>query len=167
MKTMQATAMIGLLVGAASCAPKPAPEPERPPVIKVPSAPPVFIHTSPPAPPAVAWEDMALTPGDWTYREGDLSAVYGAGLFTVRCDPAARQVTLLRGGAAGGLTLRSSYGVGSLAGGAGGAVLQASDPLLDQILFSRGRFAVEAQGQTRLVLPTWPEPARVVEDCRG
>jgi hypothetical protein len=46
-------------------------------------------------------------------------------------------------------------------------VLPASDPFLDQIVFSRGRFAVEAQGQARLILPTWPEPARVVEECRG
>jgi hypothetical protein len=33
--------------------------------------------------------------------------------------------------------------------------------------FSRGRFMVEAQGMATLVLPAWPEPARVVEDCRG
>jgi hypothetical protein len=110
---------------------------------------------------------MALTPGDWTYRADDLTAVYGGGLFTVRCDPAARRVTLSRGGAAGGLTLRTSYGDRSLAAGPSGAVLPASDPLLDQLVFSRGRFAVEAEGQARLVLPTWPEPARVVEECRA
>jgi hypothetical protein len=110
---------------------------------------------------------MALTPGDWVYRAEDLTAVYGGGLFTVRCDPAARRVTLARGGSAAGLTFRTSYGDRSLAGGPSGAVLPASDPLLDQIVFSRGRFAVEAEGQARLVLPTWPEPARVVEECRG
>jgi hypothetical protein len=165
MKTMRMVAMVGLLVGAASCAPKRAPEPERPPVRTTQLPPPA--PTPPPPQPAVGWEDMALTPGDWTYREGDLSAVYGGGLFTVRCDPAARRVTLVRGGAVGGLTLRTSYGDRSLAAAPGGAVLPASDPLLDQIVFSRGRFAVEAEGQARLVLPTWPEPARVLEECRG
>jgi hypothetical protein len=121
----------------------------------------------PPPQPAVGWADMALTPGDWVYREGDLSAVYGAGVFTIRCDPATRRVTLSRGGAAGGLTVRTSYGDRAVAGAPGGAVLPASDALLDQMVFSRGRFAVEAEGQPRLVLPTWPEPARVVEECRG
>jgi hypothetical protein len=164
MKTMRAMAMLGMLVGAASCAPKPAPEPVRPPVRATQLPPPT--PAPPPPQPAVGWEDTALTPGDWTYREEDLAAVYGGGLFTIRCDPAARRVTLSRG-SAGGLTFRTSYGDRSLGGGASGAVLPASDPLLDQIVFSRGRFAVEADGQARLVLPTWPEPARVVEECRG
>jgi hypothetical protein len=46
------------------------------------------------------------------------------------------------------------------------ATLPASDRFLDAIAFSRGRFAVEVQGLERLVLPTWPELARVIEDCR-
>jgi hypothetical protein len=45
--------------------------------------------------------------------------------------------------------------------------LPASDRILDQIAFSRGRFTVEVPGQPMLVLPAWPEPARVVEDCRA
>jgi hypothetical protein len=28
------------------------------------------------------------------------------------------------------------------------------------------RFAVEAQGAPALIIPAWPELARVVEDCR-
>ena len=44
--------------------------------------------------------------------------------------------------------------------------LPARDPLLDAIVFSRGRFAVEAQGFAPIYAPTWPEIARVVEDCR-
>jgi hypothetical protein len=163
MKTMRAMAMLGMIVGAASCATKRAPEPVPPPVRTTELPPP----PAPPPQPAVGWEDMALTPGDWTYSAQDLTAVYGGGAFTVRCDPAARRVTLVRGGAAGGLTLRTSYGDRALPGGASGVVLPATDPLLDQIVFSRGRFAVETEGQARLVLPTWPEPARVVEECRG
>jgi len=38
--------------------------------------------------------------------------------------------------------------------------------LLDAIAFSRGRFSVEAAGTARLVIPAWPEAARVVEACR-
>ena len=45
--------------------------------------------------------------------------------------------------------------------------LPPADPLLDQIAFSRGRFLVQAEGGPSLILPAWPEPARVIEDCRG
>ena len=47
------------------------------------------------------------------------------------------------------------------------ATLSAGDPILDAMVFSRGRFTVEAPGLPMLVLPTWPAPARVIEDCRG
>jgi hypothetical protein len=39
--------------------------------------------------------------------------------------------------------------------------------LLDQIVFSRGRVSVEAEGLPALTIPTWPEPARVIDECRG
>lgn len=44
--------------------------------------------------------------------------------------------------------------------------LRARDPLLDAIVFSRGRFAFEAAGEPTLYLPSWPEIGRVIEDCR-
>jgi hypothetical protein len=47
-----------------------------------------------------------------------------------------------------------------------GAALTAQDPLLDAIVFSRGRFMVETPGQGALYLPSWPEISRAVEDCR-
>jgi len=47
------------------------------------------------------------------------------------------------------------------------ATLAASDPLLDEIVFSRGRFMVHVDGLPDLILPSWPEPAHVIEDCRG
>jgi len=34
-------------------------------------------------------------------------------------------------------------------------------------LFSRGRFMVHVDGLPDLILPSWPEPAHVIEDCRG
>jgi hypothetical protein len=46
-----------------------------------------------------------------------------------------------------------------------GGRLQANDPLLDAIAFSRGRFMVTGGGAT-LAIPSWPEAARSIEDCR-
>jgi hypothetical protein len=43
----------------------------------------------------------------------------------------------------------------------------AFDPLLDALSFSRGRIAFSVTGTPPLVLPPWPEIARVVEDCRS
>lgn len=45
--------------------------------------------------------------------------------------------------------------------------LPPSDPLLDAIAFTRGRFTLEQAGTPPLVLPPWSEVARVIEDCRG
>ncbi|HEY7810004.1 MAG TPA: hypothetical protein VIA98_06465 [Allosphingosinicella sp.] len=161
MTMFRASAMIALMIGAAACAPTPAPEPERPPV----RTPPPPSPPPPPPPAAVAgWEDMALTPGTWVYSENGPAAVYGDGLFTVRCEPAARRIALVRSGARGPLVVRTSYGARTLAAS---ATLPVNDPLLEQIAFSRGRIAVEAEGQTRLILPSWAEPARVIEECRG
>ena len=47
-----------------------------------------------------------------------------------------------------------------------GLSLDARDPLLDAMIFSRGRFAVEAGALPTLYLPSWPEMGKVVEDCR-
>ncbi len=46
------------------------------------------------------------------------------------------------------------------------AITSATDPYLDTLVFSRGRFAVTITGQSRLIVPNWAEFARVVEDCR-
>lgn len=43
----------------------------------------------------------------------------------------------------------------------------ANDALLDAIIFSRGKFLVAAADVPDLMLPPWPEIARVIEDCRG
>jgi hypothetical protein len=47
-----------------------------------------------------------------------------------------------------------------------GAALNAQDPLLDAVAFSRGRFMIETPGQLALYLPSWPELSRAIEDCR-
>ncbi|WP_166038916.1 hypothetical protein [Sphingosinicella sp. YJ22] len=126
-----------------------------------------------PAPtPSVDWIDAALSAGDWTYRQGG-SAAFGppaSPSFVIACTGA--RIRLERTGAASGsqLTIRTSSEARTLAATptAGGLVaeLAASDQLLDAIAFSRGRFSVEAPGMARLVIPAWPEAARVVEECR-
>lgn len=164
----------GVAVALGSCAQRPErPAPASPPAPAPRPAP----HARPPAP-APGWQDAPLSPGEWTYTGSGAAstAAYGsagAPSFVVRCE-AGRQVTLARsvGRAAGAsLTVRTSSAARTLparaAAGALTATLPASDPFLDAILFSRGRFAVEAAGAPPLVIPAWPEPARVVEDCRG
>ena len=109
-----------------------------------------------------------LSPGDW--RHAGNQALFGDD-FAVRCEGG--RIALARMGSGSGqrLTIRTTYGERTLpaANGGGGivATLAASDPLLDQLAFSRGRFLVQADGQPALILPAWPEPARVIEDCRG
>ncbi|HET9429262.1 MAG TPA: hypothetical protein VFO69_12965 [Allosphingosinicella sp.] len=164
--------MIAALAALSSCAPRPAPRAPTPPPSQPQARPPAPLP--PPAP--VQWEDSPLSAGDWTYRTDGASsaATFGAGSaasFTIRCEPGRRVALALSGAARSPLTIRTSYGDRSLAAepgpGALVATLPSSDMLLDQIAFSRGRFAVEAQGSGRLILPAWPETARVIEDCRG
>ncbi len=155
----------------AACVPstqRPQPQPVAPPVQVLPPRPPVQQPAAPT--PNVAWIDAPLSAGGWTYRGG--SAAFGpAGSpsFVVACTGS--RIRLERPGASGGmLTIRTSSEARNLPAtpGSGGLVaeLAAADPLLDAIAFSRGRFSVEAPGTARLVIPAWPEAARVVEECR-
>jgi len=154
----------------------PAPQPTPAPVHSAPAAPAV----APSAPAPANWMDAAPTPGDWSWRNaaGASTASFrdpaGQLLAALRCDRAARTVELLRAGrtAEPGLTVRSEAASRTLAAVASAdgawtvARLPAADRLLDAITFSRGRFAVEAAGQSTLYLPAYPELTRVVEDCR-
>jgi len=157
-----------LLAGCAAApkAPAPAasPAPQRPSIVE-PSA-------TPAPPPPASWEDRALAGGDWHYSAAPAAAAEygeaGAPVFSVRCDPARRSIVLDRSGAAGALTVRTTFGSRQVSIGEDGrAALPLADPLLDELVSSRGRVAVEAAGQPALIVPTWPEPARVVEECRG
>lgn len=174
-----AAATLGLAL-LTSCAPRIVPEPSPAPARRAPPPPP-----PPPPPLAADWQDWPLTPGTWIYRQSatDQSALYGPREsewdVALRCDRTSRRITLsVQGGvpASGSamLTIRTSYGVLQWpaqqdADGYGTTVATraASDQGLDWIVFSRGRFTVEVPGRAPLVLPTWAEPARVVEDCRG
>ena len=46
------------------------------------------------------------------------------------------------------------------------ADLDANAPLLDAMAITKGRFAVEVEGEETLYLPAWVEVSRVIEDCR-
>ena len=46
------------------------------------------------------------------------------------------------------------------------APLPADSALLDAMAITKGRFAVEMEGETTLYLPAWVEVSRVIEDCR-
>ena len=170
------TALVAFL--AAGCVPKPEPAPAPAPAPPAPRPAPRPVPVPPPAP--RDWADLPLTPGSWVYSSeaGGSRASFGASAgearFVLRCERATRRIQLSREGTAAQLTVRTSYGARTLAAAAQGqplpyatASLAATDALLDQIAFSRGRFSIEAPGQPQLVLPAWPEPARVVEDCRA
>jgi len=153
--------------------PAPSPAPSAAPT-RAPVAPP------PPAPQAfTAWVDAPATPGDWHYRTAGADRVAefrspaGGQIFQMVCNPA-RNLTLTviaRAPGANALTIRTEHGDRAVnaSGGATSvsAVMAASDPLLDWIAFSKGRFAVEVAGGPQLFLPAYPEITRVIEDCRG
>ncbi len=174
-----AVAATGL--GLASCVP-PAPEP-----VSAPPPAPAPTPTPTPTPPPVAqtpsgWLDAPLTPGDWQYVSSGTAtrAVFGEAnrdaSFIIACEPANRQVKLWRAGTnprATSMHVTSTEADRTLPAGAvtGAndftvATLQPYDPILDAMIFSRGRIAVQVPGLAALYLPSWPEIARVVEDCR-
>lgn len=169
-------AMVSMALG--SCAtPQAAPPP--PPAPR-----PVAIHTPPPAvrPAPADWRDAPQTAGDWRWSmdAGRSTASFAAAGFTptvkLICDRGAGRVLLMRTGNAAGsvpMALRTTSTLRPLPSdpvlspaGWLAVAIPASDPLLDAMAFSRGRFAVEAAGLQTLHLPAWPEISRVIEDCR-
>lgn len=161
------------------CVSAPPPPPARPAPAPVAAPPP-----APVAPPAYRgdWRDWPLTPGDWVYRQDarGSTALFGPPggdpELTLRCDRPAASIVLARRGVASGsapMTVRTTSAVRAVpvqvAGAAPGylaAALSVRDTILDAMGFSRGRFVIEQAAQPTLVVPAWPEIARVVEDCR-
>ena len=174
---MRVLAPLALLAVIGGCV---APPPSAPPPPRPVAAPqPAPLPAPPPA--TSDWRDLAYSPGTWTYRRDPRGSIALFGpvgadaTLTLRCDLAARQVFLSRAGTnATPLTIRTSSTARSLpVQPVGGALpyvavaLAPSDPLLEAMGFSRGRFVVEQAGQPTLVLPAWAEIGRVTEDCRG
>lgn len=161
-----------VLLAVTSCVAPPASRPVAPPPRIAPPRPAPTIAALP-----ADWRDWPLTPGNWRYRAvaGGSIATFGpgaSGLAAVQCVAARRTVSLIRYAASGGPTLvRTSDLQRQLTfaadGGSVSASLPATDPLLDAIAFSRGRWTIEQPGRPPLVLPAYAEVARVVEDCRN
>ncbi|MDE2406121.1 MAG: hypothetical protein KGM17_15730 [Sphingomonadales bacterium] len=172
----QACAAAALLLAGSCSTPELVPPPP-------PSAPPRRPAAPPPLPPAQSWQDMPITPGDWRWssESGRSTARFGRPgdtVFALACRGDGSVVLTRRGAlhapaptAAVTVILRAGTASRPLAGQAGAdgvaVALDARDPLLDAIAFARGRFAVEVQGMAVLALPSWPEVARVIDDCRS
>jgi hypothetical protein len=126
------------------------------------------------------WSVAELAPGDWTYsdRVGSSAARFGNGgpvQVSIACVEGRIMLSRLGvapAGEAAFLNVRNSFAERRLPTQRGNsenlsALLPASDPLWDQIIFSRGRFLIEATGQAPIIVPTRGDIARVIEDCRG
>lgn len=173
-------AATGLGLAACTSAPPPPPAPAPAPT-------PAPAPAPTPAPVPADWRDTALTPGDWHYVADTKAsrALYGPAnseaRFIVACEAAMRRVKLWRPAnpssgsnqaspamsvttteAARTLTTQQVAGtVPQIV-----ATLAPHDPILDAMVFTRGRFMVQVPRTETLYLPSWPEIARVVEDCR-
>jgi hypothetical protein len=168
-----------LLACAKEQTPAPPPQPASAPVTAAPK----------PAPSPVSlsdnWQDAPRSAGDWVYRRDSRGSVALFGpsgadaSFIIRCESTARRIYLSRAGAfpgadTGMMTIRASSGLKSFTVKNNGdtpayvaVALPVNEPQLDAIAFSRGRFLVSVKGAADLVIPSWPEIARVIEDCRA
>ena len=129
---------------------------------------------------AADWRDWPVSAGTWRYtRDGRGSvAMFGRpgtdARVVLRCDRDSGRVFLsIADASPGAVTVRTSSVAKTVQAAATGstptyvaAALAPTDPLLDAIAFSRGRFALSLPGAAPLVLPAWAEVGRVVEDCR-
>jgi hypothetical protein len=128
--------------------------------------------------------DAPQTAGDWTQGliAGVPYALFGVdsriAALGIRCLRADGTVTVARrsdGQAPRAMTIRTETMSRSLIaepvqrfpGRFLGVSLRAEDPLLHSMALSKGRFAVEVDGEAPLYLPSYAEVSRVIEDCRG
>jgi hypothetical protein len=172
---------LALALSLAGCASAPKPAPAPPPVVK--PAPPLLPKPVPLPPAPADWRDAPRSPGNWHWaREGALSvANYGSERplsvpdFAMACDMKTRLVSLhvtiaTPAPSAMIITTANLKRVFTAQPVPGLPVISvefpASDPILDAMAFSRGRFMVEVPGRSPLYLPSWAEVSRVIEDCR-
>jgi hypothetical protein len=179
MRLIFALSAAAVLLSACSSRPIPAPPPPRPvapPVAPLPAPAPVL---------SGKWEDWPLSPGNWVYRQDERGsiALFGKpGLdadLMLRCDRGARRLYLSRAGRIGDgdaadMVVRASSGVKTFrVRGTGdtppyvAVELAPTEPHLDVMAFSRGKFIISIKGGPDLVIPPWAEFSRVIEDCRG
>jgi hypothetical protein len=158
--------------------------PATPPPASAPAPTPAAAVRPAPAPVAQApvsnsWIDMASTPGDWRYgaratgSEASFWSPAGAPMARLRCMADSRTVVLSLPESAARrplVTIRTETATrtfeAALADREMIVALAPGDPLLDAMALSKGRFAVESEGLPMLLLPSWAEVTRVIEDCR-
>ena len=140
-------------------------------------------QTATPAPPPSPAVDLSYaTPaaGAWNYAstsDGSQAVFRNSALaqLTIKCTRSTRVVTISKPASAAApfLFIWTSNGARSFpasfdqATGQVSVRLNALDPMLDAVAFSRGRLGVSISGTAALVVPAWPETARVIEDCRA
>jgi hypothetical protein len=123
------------------------------------------------APIAGTWKYAQVSDGS----EATFATPAGAVQLSVRCMRASRQISVSKPStaAASVVSVWTSSATRSLSAGFNPstgrltAQLAAYDSLLDAMVHSRGRIGFTINGQAPLVVPAWPEFARVVEDCRS
>ena len=109
---------------------------------------------------------LPLTQGEWSYSATALGSEARFGtLLSLRCDRATRTVIISRPGAAAAALSIATDAMSKALPPTGR--LSAYDPLFDAIAFSRGRFLVWGGMGPTLAVPSWPEAARSIEDCRN
>jgi hypothetical protein len=119
--------------------------------------------------------------GSWTYSatlgatEADFIGSDSRIQLALKCARAARQVWISKPSAVPVTQLsvwtsemtRNVSATFNPSTGQATALLNAYDPLLDALALSRARIALGVPGAAPLVLPSSPEVARIVEDCRA
>jgi len=140
---------------------------------------PVPATTQPAAP--VDLSTATVADGSWTFATvtGGSQATFtnaaGQPQVVLSCGRTSRQVTVSRAAtnAAPYIMIWTTAQTRNLLASYNPATLRltasvnAFDPLLDAIAFSRGRIGLSAPNQATLIVPAWAEVARVVEDCRA
>jgi hypothetical protein len=113
-----------------------------------------------------AGKSLPLAAGQWSYAATSTGgeARYGSHLM-LQCDRATRTITVARAGSPiAALTITTDTLSRTLPPS---GRLSAYDPLLDAIAFSRGRVVIYGGVGPALAVPSWPEAARAIEDCRN
>jgi hypothetical protein len=119
--------------------------------------------------------------GDWTYSatadgsEARFADSTNNPQIIIHCTRATRHVTISKpaSAAAPAINVWTSSQTRSVPASFNAATarltldLQPYDGLLDAMSTSRGRIGLSVGAQPALVVPAWPEIARVVEDCRS
>ncbi len=125
---------------------------------------------------SVDWRALQAAPGDWSWRDNGEQSIanFEAGQFVMTCSPKFAQVTLLRGApAADGAifdvwTTHENRRYKSRQGAKATAItIDANDDILDSIALSRGHFGIAVEGSEPMLIPSWSEVTRVIEDCRN